>query len=83
MAEKTQRELEFEHYGMGLDDLDKMIRKRMEHTSLPATAIIIDWLELAQSQLDAKYENINHIINRVKYVLESDLITDNTATKED
>lgn len=77
MAEMTDREKEFELLGMGVDDLEQMIRTRMEHQNIPLTEILIDWLELAQYQVEEKYRNVHHIINRIVYVLHTGMVVDN------
>jgi len=77
MAEMTDREKEFELLGMGVEDLEQMIRTRMEHQNLPLTEILIDWLELAQYQLEDRYTNVHHIINRIVYVLHTGMVVDN------
>ena len=82
MAEMTDREKEFELLGMGVDDLEKMVRARAEQQNIPITDIMIDWLELAQYQLDEKYRNIHHIINRTIYVLHTGMVVDNTEKKK-
>jgi hypothetical protein len=43
------------------------------------TKILVDWLELAQCQLEDKYRNVHHIINRLIYVLQSGMVIDNPA----
>ncbi len=78
MVEMTDREKEFELLGMGVDDLEKMIRTRIEHQNIPLTQILIDWLELAQYQLEDRYRNVHHIINRIIYVLHTEMVVDNT-----
>jgi len=73
----TDREKEFELLGMGVDDLEQMIRTRIDHQDIPLTEILIDWLELAQYQLEDRYRNVHHIINRIIYVLHTGMVVDN------
>lgn len=82
MAELTDREKEFELFGMGLDDLEQLVRTRSEQQNIPVTHILIDWLELAQYQLEDKYRNVHHIINRLVYILQSGMVIDNPALSE-
>ena len=82
MAELTDREKEFELFGMGIDDLENLLRTRSALQNIPMTRILIDWLELAQYQLEDKYRNVHHIINRLVYVLESGMVVDNVEKKE-
>ena len=79
MAELTDREKEFELFGMGLDDLEQLVKTRSEQQNLPVTHILIDWLELAQYQLEDRYRNVHHIINRLVYVLQSGMVIDNPS----
>ncbi len=79
MAELTEREKEFELFGMGLDDLEQLVKTRSEQQNIPVTHILIDWLELAQYQLEDRYRNVHHIINRLIYVLQSGMVIDNPA----
>jgi len=79
MAELTEREKEFELFGMGLDDLEQLVRTRAAQQNIPITNILIDWLELAQYQLEDRYRNVHHIINRLVYVLQSGMVIDNPA----
>jgi len=79
MAELTDREKEFELFGMGLDDLESLLKTRSEQQNIPITRILIDWLELAQYQLEDKYKNVHHIINRLVYVLQTGMVIDNPA----
>ncbi len=82
MAELTEREKEFELFGMGIDDLEELLRTRSVQQNIPMTRILVDWLELAQCQLEDKYRNVHHIINRIVYVLESGMVVDNVEKKE-
>jgi hypothetical protein len=82
MAEMTEREKEFELLGMGIDDLERLLRTRSANDNIPITAILIDWLELAQYQLEDKYRNVHHMINRVIYALHSGMVVDNVKKKE-
>ena len=79
MAELTEREKEFELFGMGIDDLEQLVRTRSRQQNIPMTKILVDWLELAQCQLEDKYRNVHHIINRLIYVLQSGMVIDNPA----
>lgn len=79
MAELTEREKEFELFGMGVDDLENLLRTRSRQQNIPMTKILVDWLELAQCQLEDKYRNVHHIINRLVYVLESGMVVDNVS----
>jgi len=79
MAELTEREKEFELFGMGLDDLEQLVRTRSRQQNIPITNILIDWLELAQYQLEDRYRNVHHIINRLVYILQSGMVIDNPA----
>jgi hypothetical protein len=79
MAELTEREKEFELFGMGVDDLENLLRTRSRQQNIPMTKILVDWLELAQCQLEDRYRNVHHIINRLVYVLESGMVVDNVS----
>ncbi len=80
--EKTERELEWKLFGMAIEDLEKMIRQKSEHRNVPMTKVFIDWLEFSQAQLDPKYENVYHILNRIIYLLDEDFIIDNPDKKD-
>lgn len=82
MAEMTDREKEFELLGMGVDDLEQMVRSRSAQQNIPITDILIDWLEFAQYQLEDKYRNVHHIINRTIYVLHTGMVVDNPEKKK-
>ena len=82
MAEMTEREKEFELLGMGVDDLENLLRTRSAQQNIPMTKILIDWLELAQCQLEDRYRNVHQIINRLVYVLESGMVVDNVEKVE-
>jgi len=82
MAELTDREKEFELFGMGIDDLENLLRTRSAQQNIPMTRILIDWLELAQCQLEDRYRNVHQIINRLVYALESGMVVDNVEKKE-
>ena len=82
MAELTEREKEFELFGMGVDDLENLLRTRSRQQNIPMTKILVDWLELAQCQLEDRYRNVHHIINRLVYVLESGMVVDNVEKVE-
>lgn len=77
MSEQTDREKEFELLGTGVDDLENLIKTRSANQNIPVTAILIDWLELAQYQLEDKYTNVHHMINRVIYALHTGMVVDN------
>ena len=81
MAEMTDREKEFELLGMGVEDLEQMVRSRSKQQNIPITDIMIDWLEFAQYQLDEKYRNIHHILNRTIYLLHTGMVVDNPEKK--
>ncbi len=74
---QSQREKEWELFGIALEDLEKMVRTKAENRNVPITDILIDWLELAQSQLEDKYVNVHHTINRVIYLLHNGTVIDN------
>jgi len=44
--------------------------------------VMIDWLEFAQSQLDEKYVNVNHTINRIIYLMHKGFVIDNPDKKD-
>lgn len=80
--ELTEREKQIELFGIALDDLEAMIKQKARHRQTPMTDVIIDWLELAQSQLDEKYVNVNHTINRIIYLLHTGFVIDNPEKKD-
>ena len=80
--EKTERELEWELFGMAIEDLEKMIRQKSKNRNTPMTKVLIDWLEFAQAQLDPKYLNVYHTLNRIIYLLDEDFIIDNPDKKD-
>ncbi len=82
MAELTEREKEFELLGMGVEDLENLLRTRSRQQNIPMTSILVDWLELAQCQLEDRYRNVHHIINRLVYVLQSGMVVDNVSAGE-
>lgn len=82
MSEPTDREKEFELLGMGIEDLEQMVKKKAEHRGVPISEVLIDMLELGQSQLEDKYKSVHHIINRVVYVLHSGMVVDNPKLKD-
>ncbi|MGH7848829.1 MAG: hypothetical protein ACREOP_00860 [Thermodesulfobacteriota bacterium] len=82
MAELTEREKEFELLGMGVEDLENLLRTRSRQQNIPMTKILVDWLELAQCQLEDRYRNVHHIINRLVYVLQSGMVVDNVSAGE-
>ena len=65
MSELTDREKEFQLLGIGVEDLEKLIKTRSADQNIPVTDILIDWLELAQYQLEDRYTNVHHMLNRV------------------
>lgn len=81
-TEMTDREKEWELLGMAIEDLEKMVKKKAEHREEPISEVLIDMLEFAQTQLDERYKNVHHIINRVVYVLSSGMVVDNPNLKE-
>ena len=82
MTESTDREKEWELLGMGIEDLETMVKKKAEHRGVPVADVLIDMLEFAQTQLDEKYTNVHHIFNRVIYVLQSGMVVDNPKLRE-
>jgi len=80
--EKTEREKEWEMFGMALEDLEVMIKQKASYRNVRMTDVIIDWLEFAQSQLDAKYVNVYHNLNRIIYLLNEGFIIDNPEKKD-
>ncbi|MEE8298275.1 MAG: hypothetical protein V3R67_02730 [Thermodesulfobacteriota bacterium] len=80
--EKTDREKEWEMFGMALEDLEVMIKQKASYRNVRMTDVIIDWLEFAQSQLDAKYVNVYHNLNRIIYLLNEGFIIDNPEKKD-
>lgn len=83
MTENTDREKEWELLGMAIEDLEQMVKKKAEHRGVPISEVLIDMLEFGQSQLDEKYKNVHHIINRVVYVLHSGMLVDNPKLKKE
>ena len=81
MSELTDREKEFHLLGMGADDLEKLIKTRSADQNIPVTDILIDWLELAQYQLEDRYTNVHHMLNRVIYALHTGMVVDNPEKK--
>ena len=80
--EKTDREKEWELFGIALEDLETMVKQKARHRNTPMTDVIIDWLEFAQSQLEDKYVNVHHTINRIIYLLLTGYIIDNPEKKD-
>ena len=80
--EKTQREKEWELFGMGVDDLEALVRSKSEQRNVPMTEVMIDWLEFAQSQLEDKYVSVHHNINRIIYLLHTGFVVDNPDKKD-
>ncbi len=81
MSELTDREKEFQLLGIGVEDLEKLIKTRSADQNIPVTDILIDWLELAQYQLEDRYTNVHHMLNRVIYALHTGLVVDNPEKK--
>lgn len=81
MSELTDREKEFQLLGMGVDDLEKLIKTRCADQNIPITDILIDWLELAQYQLEDRYANVHHMLNRVIFALHTGMVVDNPEKK--
>lgn len=44
--ERTDREQEWELFGMAIEDLEKMIKQKSKNRNTPMTKVLIDWLEL-------------------------------------
>ena len=84
MAEKdkTDREKEIELFGIALEELEAMIKQKARHRETPMTDVMIDWLEFAQSQLDEKYVNVNHTLNRIIYLMHKGFVIDNPDKKD-
>ena len=82
MTEKTDREKEWELFGMGIEELETMVKKKAEHRGVPVSEVLIDMLEFAQTQLEEKYTNVHHIFNRVIYVLHSGMVVDNPNLRD-
>ena len=80
--EKTDREKEWELFGMGVDDLEALIKTKSEQRNVPMTEVMIDWLEFAQSQLEDKYVSVHHNINRIIYLLHTGFVVDNPDKKD-
>ena len=81
-TEMTDREREWELLGMAIEDLEKMVKKKAEHRNEPVSEVLIDMLEFAQTQLDERYKNVHHIINRVVYVLSSGMVVDSPNLRD-
>ena len=81
MSELTDREKEIHLLGIAVDDLEKLIKTRSADHNIPITAILIDWLELAQYQLEDRYTNVHHMLNRVIYALHTGMVVDNPEKK--
>ena len=81
MAEMTDREKEIHYFGIAIEELNTLIKQKSQSLHLPKTDILIDWLELSQSQIDDKYTNVHHQINRVIYFLNSGEVIDNPDKK--
>ncbi len=82
MTEELNREKEWELLGMGIQELEKMVKKKAEHRGVPVSDVLIDMLEFAQTQLEEKYTNVHHIFNRVIYVLQSGMVVDNPKLRD-
>ena len=82
MTEKTDREKEWELFGMGVEELETMVKKKAEHRGVPVSEVLIDMLEFAQTQLEDKYTNVHHIFNRVIFVLQSGMVVDSPDLRD-
>jgi hypothetical protein len=80
--EKTEREKEWELFGMAIEELEVMIKQKARNRNVPMTDVVIDWLEFSQAQLDSKYVNIYHNLNRIIYLLDQGFIVDNPEKKD-
>ncbi len=80
--ELTEREKQIDLFGIALEELEALIKQKARHRQTPMTDVMIDWLELAQSQLDEKYVNVNHTINRIIYLMHKGFVIDNPEKKD-
>lgn len=81
MSELTDREKEIQLLGIGVEELEKLVKTRSADQNIPITDILIDWLELAQYQLEDRYTNVHHMLNRVIYALHTGMVVDNPEKK--
>ncbi|MEM7008664.1 MAG: hypothetical protein AAF462_05955 [Thermodesulfobacteriota bacterium] len=80
--EQSDREKEWEYFGIGLQELETMIKQKAKQRNVPMTDVMIDWLEFAQSQLEDKYVNVHHTINRIIYLMHAEYVVDNPEKKD-
>ena len=80
--ENSNREKEWELLGIGIEELESMIKNKAKQRGVPMSEIMIDWLEFAQSQLDDKYVSVHHTINRVIYLMHTGYVIDNPDKKD-
>jgi len=81
-TEKTDREKEWELFGIAIEDLEKLVKTKARQRNVPMTDVMIDWLEFAQSQLEDKYVSVHHNINRIIYLLHTGFVIDNPDKKD-
>jgi hypothetical protein len=81
-TEKTDREKEWELFGIAIEDLEKLVKTKAKQRNVPMTDVMIDWLEFAQSQLEDKYVSVHHNINRIIYLLHTGFVIDNPDKKD-
>lgn len=82
MTEETDREKEWEYFGMAIEELETMVKKKAEHRGVPVSDVLVDMMEFAQTQLEEKYMNVHHILNRVIYILQSGMVVDNPKLRD-
>ena len=80
--EKTDREKEWELLGIGIEELETMVKNKAKQRGVPMTEVMMDWLEFAQSQLDDKYVSVHHTINRVILLMHKGYVVDNPDMKD-
>ncbi len=80
--EKTDREKEWELFGIGLEELEAMVKLKAKQRDSTMADVMIDWLEFAQSQLEDKYVSVHHNINRVIYLIHKGYLVDNPDKKD-
>ena len=80
--EKSDREKEWELLGIGIEELETMVKQKAKQRNVSMTEVMMDWLEFAQSQLDDKYVSVHHTINRVIYLMHSGFVVDNPDKKD-
>ncbi|MGB3363952.1 MAG: hypothetical protein WBB48_04165 [Thermodesulfobacteriota bacterium] len=81
-VELTDREKEWEMFGIAIEDLEKLVRTKAQQRNVPMAEVMIDWLEFAQSQLEDKYVSVHHNINRIIYLLHTGFVIDNPDKKD-